>query len=307
VGRGGGPSYQAIVAQPSGTVGGRIRITEQGEVIASKYATPEVGRQNLETLVAATMEATLVARAQLDVSMLDTFHPVMQQLSELAFHAYRNLVYETPGFATYFRESTPLLEIATLNIGSRPSARTSSGRIEDLRAIPWVFSWAQCRLLLPGWYGFGTAAATWLAETPNGMHTLQQMAANWPFFRDLLTNMDMVLGKSDLAVASRYAELVTDAALRESIFTRIKDEWMRTRDVVLAILGQDHLLQGNPVLERSVATRFPYIDPLNHLQVALLRRHRLAATSGDATPDDRIERAIHLTINGISAGLRNTG
>ncbi|MEO7360836.1 MAG: phosphoenolpyruvate carboxylase, partial [Gemmatimonadaceae bacterium] len=293
VGRGGGPSYEAIVAQPSGTVGGRIRITEQGEVIASKYATPEVGRQHLETLVAATIEATLNDRAQLDASMLATFHPVMSRLSELAFSAYRSLVYDTPGFATYFRESTPLLEIATLNIGSRPSARTSSGRIEDLRAIPWVFSWAQCRLLLPGWYGFGTAAENWLAETPNGMRTLQQMAENWPFFRDLLANMDMVLGKSDLAVASRYAELVTDVALRESIFARIKDEWMRTRDVVLAILGQERLLQGNPVLERSVATRFPYIDPLNHLQVALLRRQRTATASGAATPDnrdDRIER-----------------
>lgn len=315
VGRGGGPSYDAIVAQPAGTVGGRIRITEQGEVIASKYATPEVGRQNLETLLAATLEATMGTalaaipggRTQPDASALAAFHPVMSRLSELAYRAYRSLVYETPGFATYFRESTPLLEIATLNIGSRPSARTSSGRIEDLRAIPWVFSWAQCRLLLPGWYGFGAAVDAWLAETPDGMTTLQQMAKDWPFFRDQLANMDMVLGKSDLAVASRYAELVSDVGLRESIFARIKEEWHRTRDVVLAITGQHHLLEGNPDLERSVATRFPYIDPLNHLQVALLRRHRLAMAEGDHTPNERIERAIHITINGISAGLRNSG
>jgi len=200
-----------------------------------------------------------------------------------------------------------LLEIATLNIGSRPAARSSSGRIEDLRAIPWVFSWAECRLLLPGWYGFGTAVEEWLAETPDGMAVLQDMARQWPFFRDQLANMDMVLAKSDLAVASRYAELVTDVALREEIFGRIEREWHRTRDAVLRITGQSRLLEGNPALERSIATRFPYIDPLNHLQVALLKRHRHGAEGGDEVPNERIERGIHLTINGISAGLRNSG
>lgn len=311
VGRGGGPSYQAIRAQPAGTVDGQIRITEQGEVITSKYATPEVGRHNLETLMAATLEASLSGRKEAESAgyavQLENFYPRMNRLSELAFRAYRNLVYETPGFAQYFRESTPLLEIATLNIGSRPSARTTSGRIEDLRAIPWVFSWAQCRLLLPGWYGFGTAVEQWLAETPGGMETLQQMAREWPFFRDQLANMDMVLGKSDLAVASRYAELVTDVELRDSIFSRIKEEWYRTRDAILRITGQTRLLEANPGLERSIATRFPYIDPLNHLQVDLLRRHRQAKAEGTGEPSERIERGIHLTINGISAGLRNSG
>lgn len=311
VGRGGGPSYQAIRAQPPGTVDGQIRITEQGEVITSKYATADVGRHNLETLLAATLEASLLGRGEGESAAyevkLETVYPVMNRLSELAFRAYRSLVYETPGFAQYFRESTPLLEIATLNIGSRPAARTTSGRIEDLRAIPWVFSWAQCRLLLPGWYGFGSAVEEWLAETPDGMATLQQLAKAWPFFRDQLSNMDMVLAKSDLAVASRYAELVSDVALRESIFARIEREWFRTRDAVLAITGQSRLLEGNPALERSIATRFPYIDPLNHLQVDLLRRHRAAIAENTGEPTDRIERGIHLTINGISAGLRNSG
>ena len=311
VGRGGGPSYQAIRAQPAGTVDGQIRITEQGEVITSKYATPDVGRHNLETLMAATLEASLLGRKEAGSPeygvKLEAVYPIMNRLSELAFRAYRNLVYETPGFAQYFRESTPLLEIATLNIGSRPSARTTSGRIEDLRAIPWVFSWAQSRLLLPGWYGFGTAVEQWLAETPVGLVILQQMAKSWPFFRDQLANMDMVLGKSDLAVASRYAELVADVELRDAIFGRIKTEWYRTRDAVLTITGQSRLLEGNRALERSIATRFPYIDPLNHLQVDLLRRHRQAKVENPGEPSDRIERGIHLTINGISAGLRNSG
>ena len=311
VGRGGGPSYQAIRAQPAGTVNGQIRITEQGEVITSKYATPEVGRQNLETLLAATLEASILGQVETHnaahAAQLAVFSPRMNRLSELAFRAYRNLVYETPGFAQYFRESTPLLEIATLNIGSRPSARTTSGRIEDLRAIPWVFSWAQCRVLLPGWYGFGTAVEQFVAESPDGMVMLQEMFREWPFFRDQLSNMDMVLGKSDLAVASRYAELVVDEELRLSIFDRIKAEWDRTREAVLTITGQSRLLQGNPALERSVATRFPYIDPLNHLQVDLLRRHRQAKAINPAESVERIERGIHLTINGISAGLRNSG
>ncbi len=305
VGRGGGPSYQAVLAQPAGVVNGQIRITEQGEVITSKYSTPEVGRRNLERLMAATIEATLTDHESA-VEPAEVFHPVMDRLSALAFVAYRALVYETPGFTQYFHESTPLSEIATLNIGSRPSSRASSGRIEDLRAIPWVFSWAQCRVLLPGWYGFGSAVDAWLDENPDGMETLQRMARTWPFFRMLLSNMDMVLGKSDMAVASRYAELVTDVALREQIFGTIEAEWHRTRRVLLAITGQPRLFGDNADLERSFANRVPYMDPLNHLQIALLRRHR-AAAAGEASPEHRIERGIHLTINGISAGLRNSG
>ncbi len=306
VGRGGGPSYQAVLAQPAGVVNGQIRITEQGEVITSKYSTPEVGRRNLERLMAATIEATLTDHESA-VEPADALHPVMDRLSALAFRAYRALVYETPGFTQYFQESTPLFEIATLNIGSRPSSRASSGRIEDLRAIPWVFSWAQCRVLLPGWYGFGSAVDAWLDENANGMETLQRMARTWPFFRMLLSNMDMVLGKSDMAVASRYAELVSDVALREQIFGTIEAEWHRTQRALLTITGQSRLLGDNPDLERSFANRVPYMDPLNHLQIALLRRHRATATQRADRPENRIERGIHLTINGISAGLRNSG
>ncbi|MBW7900047.1 MAG: phosphoenolpyruvate carboxylase [Rhodocyclaceae bacterium] len=299
VGRGGGPSYQAILAQPDGAVSGQIRITEQGEVIASKYANPEVGRRNLEILAAATLEATLLNLEH--EAEPAAFRGVMDTLSELAFRAYRGLVYETEGFTTYFRESTVVSEISQLNIGSRPASRKASERIEDLRAIPWVFSWAQCRLMLPGWYGFGTAVDTWLSTNPNGLDLLRRMHRSWPFFRTLLSNMDMVLAKTDLGIASRYAELVTDAELRTTVFGRIRDEWERTRRHLLAIEERDELLADNPLLARSIRNRFPYMDPLNHLQVELLRRRR----AGD--DDERVRRGIHLTINGIAAGLRNSG
>jgi phosphoenolpyruvate carboxylase len=300
VGRGGGPSYDAILAQPPGAVQGAIRITEQGEVIAGKYSNAEVGRRNLETLAAATLEA----------SLLDADRPpppadylaIMEELSAHAFRAYRGLVYETRGFDRYFRESTVLGEIATLNIGSRPASRSASPRIEDLRAIPWVFSWAQCRLMLPGWYGFGAAVAAWTAAHPeDGMAKLQAMHEAWPFFRTVLSNMDMVLAKSDIAIASRYAELVSDEALRQSIFERLHEEWNASIAAVCAITRQQTLLERNPLLARSIRNRFPYIDPLNHVQIELLRRHR----AGDAAPE--VVQGIHLSINGIAAGLRNSG
>ncbi len=274
-------------------------------MIASKYATPDVGRRNLELLVAATLEATLTDHEyQADKAV--TFHPVMERLSALAFQAYRALVYDTPGFTQYFRESTPLAEIATLNIGSRPASRKPSDRIEDLRAIPWVFAWAQCRCMLPGWYGFGSAVSQWLEEHPDDLPVLQRMATAWPFFRTLLSNVDMVLAKSDLRVASRYAELVTDATLRDTIFERISAEWQRTRDALRRITGQDELLADNPLLARSIETRFPYMDPLNHLQIALLHRYRDRGAPEGAT-DESLRRGIHITINGIAAGLRNSG
>ena len=299
VGRGGGKSYHAILAQPAGAVSGQIRITEQGEVISSKYATPEVGRRNLEIIAAATLEATLLDLEKETEPLTD--RATMERLSELAFQAYRHLVYETPGFSRYFRESTPIAEIAGLNIGSRPAARKPSERIEDLRAIPWVFSWAQCRLMLPGWYGFGSAVRTWLLENPAGLEQLRRMHATWPFFRTLLSNMDMVMAKADLSIAARYAELVTDPELRVTVFARIRDEFELTRTHLLAIAQQDELLADNPLLRRSIRDRFPYMDPLNHLQVELLRRHR----AGES--DERVQRGIHMSINGVAAGLRNSG
>jgi phosphoenolpyruvate carboxylase len=300
VGRGGGPSYHAILAQPAGAVSGQIRLTEQGEVISTKYGNPDTGRRNLEVLLAATLEASLTDHEN-RVEPAEQFHSVMDQLSSLAFNAYRGLVYETPGFTTYFRQSTVVSEIATLNIGSRPASRKPSERIEDLRAIPWVFSWAQCRLMLPGWYGFGSAVDGYLKANPKGLATLHRMVHAWPFFKSLLSNMDMVLAKTDLAIASRYAELVTDAGLRERIFSQIKAEWELTRQHLLAILEQDDFLADNPMLKRSLQLRSPYMDPLNHLQVELLKRHRAGET------DERVARGIHLSINGVASGLRNSG
>jgi phosphoenolpyruvate carboxylase len=300
VGRGGGPSYEAVLAQPPGAVQGQIRVTEQGEVIGAKYSNAEVGRRNLETLAAATLEASLLEADRPPPPA--EYRTVMEELSAHAFRAYRDLVYETAGFVRYFRESTVLDEIANLNIGSRPASRSSRRRIEDLRAIPWVFSWAQCRLMLPGWYGFGAAVKAWIEERPgDGMATLRAMHERWPFFRTVLSNMDMVLAKSDIAIASRYAELVTDVGLRQSIFSRLRAEWQASIEAVLAITRQQTLLESNPLLARSIRNRFPYIDPLNHVQIELLRRHR----AGDADPG--VVQGIHLSINGIAAGLRNSG
>jgi phosphoenolpyruvate carboxylase len=303
VGRGGGPSYEAILAQPPGTVRGQIRLTEQGEVIGSKYANPEIGRRNLETLVAATLEATLLKPTK---PASKAFLDAAAKISQSSMNAYRGLVYETPGFAEYFFDATPIREIAKLNIGSRPASRKPSQKIEDLRAIPWGFSWGQCRLTLPGWYGFGSAIQEFLdqpkaADKKAALSLLQKMYKDWPFFRTLLSNMDMALAKSDLALASRYSELVPDAKLRKRIFSAIEAEWNKTVDALNVITGERVRLAKNPALARSIRNRFPYIDPLHHLQVELVRRYRAGKH------DDRVQRGIHIAINGIAAGLRNTG
>jgi phosphoenolpyruvate carboxylase len=300
VGRGGGPSYQAILAQPPGSVNGQIRVTEQGEVISSKYAEPEIGRRNLETLVAATIESTLLGHDPIGDNA-PQYYQAMEELAAESFSAYRNLVYETPGFQQYFQEATPIREIDGLHIGSRPSSRKKSDRIEDLRAIPWVFSWSLNRTMIPGWYGFGQAVEAYIQREDQGLALLQEMYRSWPFMQTLLSNMDMVLAKSDMAIASRYAELVTNIQLREQIFGRIREEWDRSVKCLFAITGRTELLQDNPTLVRSFRNRTPYIDPFNHLQVELLRRYR----SGD--DGDEVKRAIHLTINGVTAGLRNSG
>ncbi len=307
VGRGGGPSYQAILAQPPGTVRGQIRLTEQGEVIGSKYANPEIGRRNLETLVAATLEATLLQPTR------DAPAAFMAAADALSLHgmaAYRALVYETPRFAEYFFDATPIREIAELNIGSRPASRKATQKIEDLRAIPWGFSWGQCRLTLPGWYGFGSAVHAFVHQNgPAGVAKqkalLQKMVRQWPFFRTLLSNMDMVLAKSDLALAARYAELVEDRRLRNKVLSAVQAEWHRTADALNMITGARQRLVSNAALQRSIRHRFPYIDPLHHLQVELVRRYR--AGENEADRDGRVRRGIHISINGIAAGLRNTG
>ncbi|HUP28609.1 MAG TPA: phosphoenolpyruvate carboxylase [Usitatibacter sp.] len=299
VGRGGGPSYDAILAQPPGSVQGELRLTEQGEVIASKYANREIGRRNLEALFAATVRATLDAAPH---EGHEQFHAAMEELSRDAMAAYRELVYGTEGFPEYFRATTPINEISELNIGSRPASRKNSQRIEDLRAIPWVFSWAQCRVMLPGWFGFGAAVDAFAARHgAEGEALLARMWREWPFFRAMLSNLDMLLAKADLTVAARYKGLLGDRALAEAIFARIRGEFESTTRACLGISGASGFLESNPALARSIRNRFPYLDPLNHLQLELLKRYR----AGDG--DERVKRGIHLSINGLAAGLRNSG
>ncbi|EID11460.1 phosphoenolpyruvate carboxylase, partial [Mycolicibacterium phlei] len=302
VGRGGGPSYDAILAQPPGAVNGSLRITEQGEVIAAKYAEPRLAHRNLETLVAATLEATL-----LDVEGLgDEAGPAYEVLDDLAARAqraYSELVHETPGFVEYFKASTPVSEIGALNIGSRPTSRKPTTSISDLRAIPWVLAWSQSRVMLPGWYGTGTAFEEWIAAGPEQerVEVLRDLYRRWPFFRTVLSNMAQVLAKSDLGLAARYSELVEDEALRRRVFDKIAAEHERTIRMHKLITGHDDLLADNPALARSVFNRFPYLEPLNHLQVELLRRYR----SGD--DDELVQRGILLTMSGLATALRNSG
>lgn len=300
VGRGGGPSYDAILAQPPGAVNGSLRITEQGEVIAAKYAEPRIAHRNLETLLAATLESTL-----LDVEGLgddaDPAYQVLDELAALAQRAYAELVHETPGFVEYFKASTPVSEIGALNIGSRPSSRKPTTSIADLRAIPWVLAWSQSRVMLPGWYGTGTAFAHWIADDDTRISVLQDLYRRWPFFRTVLSNMAQVLAKSDMGLAARYSELVDDEELRARVFDKIVAEHTRTIEMYKLITGQDDLLADNPALARSVFNRFPYLEPLNHLQVELLRRYR----GGDT--DERVQRGILLTMSGLATALRNSG
>ncbi|TPG48355.1 phosphoenolpyruvate carboxylase [Sphingomonas glacialis] len=295
VGRGGGSAFAAIRAQPSGTVQGRIRITEQGEVIAGKYGTRESAITNLEAMASATLLASLEPDA---LSAADTqrFSAAMDTLSASAFAAYRDLVYGTEGFRTFFRQMTPIVEIAGLKIGSRPASRTKSDKIEDLRAIPWVFSWAQARVMLPGWYGVGQALD---AFEDKGL--LAEMAQGWPFFAASLANMEQVIAKSDMDIAARYATLVEDRALADAIFPRIVTGWQQAHDGLLAVTGQSRLLEAHPALDASIRLRLPYIEPLNLLQIELIKRRR----AGDE--DERIGEGILLSINAIATALRNSG
>ena len=300
VGRGGGPSYEAILAQPPGAVNGSLRLTEQGEVIAAKYAEPQSAHRNLETLLAATLEATL-----LDVEGLgddaDPAYRVLDDLAARARRAYSELVHDTPGFVDYFKASTPVSEIGALNIGSRPTSRKPTTSIADLRAIPWVLAWSQSRVMLPGWYGTGTAFEEYIAGGDEQLQVLQDLYRRWPFFRTVLSNMAQVLAKSDMGLAARYSELVEDETLRRRVFDKIVAEHGRTIRMHKLITGHDDLLADNPALARSVFNRFPYLEPLNHLQVELLRRYR----SGDT--DELVQRGILLTMSGLATALRNSG
>jgi phosphoenolpyruvate carboxylase len=295
VGRGGGSSFAAIQAQPPGTVNGRIRITEQGEVIAAKYGTRESAATNLEAMASATLLASL-EKPTLSDKDYDRFATAMASISETAFGAYRDLVYGDDAFRTFFRQITPLTEIAGLKIGSRPASRTKSDRIEDLRAIPWVFSWAQARIMLPGWYGVGQGLSGF-----GDMGLLREMLEAWPFLAATLANMEMVLAKSDMKIAAHYLPLVEDKAMGERFFGRIRDGWEQAHDCLLAVTRQTRLLEKHQALDASIRLRLPYIEPLNLLQVELLKRHR----AGEE--DARIKEGIELSINAIATALRNSG
>lgn len=303
VGRGGGPSYDAILAQPPGAVQGSLRITEQGEVIAAKYAEPRIAHRNLETLLAATLEATLLDMEGLG-DLAGTAYEVLDDLAARAQRAYAELVHDTPGFVDYFKASTPVSEIGALNIGSRPTSRKPTTSISDLRAIPWVLAWSQSRVMLPGWYGTGTAFEDYVGDGDDAearLQVLQDLYRRWPFFATVLSNMAQVLAKSDLGLAAHYSELVEDEELRRRVFDKIVDEHARTIRMHRLITGHEDLLADNPSLARSVFNRFPYLEPLNHLQVELLRRYR----SGDE--DDLVQRGILLTMSGLATALRNSG
>lgn len=293
VGRGGGSSFAGVVSQPSGTVDGRIRVTEQGEVIANKYGEPEVAMRNLDALTCGVLLASL--RPEGDQGLSERYGDTMRDLSARSMAAYRALVYDTPGFVDYFQAATPIREIAELKIGSRPASRSKSTAIEDLRAIPWVFSWSQSRVMLPGWFGFGSAVEG--ADTGR----LREMAGEWSFFRTLIQNMSMVMAKADMSIARRYASLVPDRALADRVFAAIEAEWEKTTDAVRAITGHGALLDDQPELSRLIRHRMPYVEPLNHIQIELIRRRR----AGDDDP--RVREGILLAINGVAAGLRNSG
>ena len=294
VGRGGGSSFDALLAQPEGTVGGRIRVTEQGEVVANKYADPALARRSLDTLTAGVV---LTSLRKAGSHIAPRHAKSMDALARSAMTAYRALVYETPGFVDYFYAATPISEIADLKIGSRPTSRLATRSIEGLRAIPWVFSWSQSRVMLPGWYGFGSA----VDKAGVSLAQLQDLYARSPFFVTTLDNMEMVLAKGDLAIARRYAGLLEDRALADTIFDAIGAEWDRTVGGILAITGRGTILEGAPELASTIRSRLPYIDPLNHLQVELIGRRRRGDDSA------AVREGIHLTMNGVAAGLRNTG
>ena len=301
VGRGGGPAYQAILALPRGSVDRSIRLTEQGEMVAAKYSNPAMARRNLETLVAATLEASLLHTSNAMPPPDPSYEMAMGELADRAFGAYRRLVYGDERFVTFFRSITPTDEIARLNVGSRPASRTASTAIEDLRAIPWVFGWTQCRLMIPAWFGVGSAVEAYVG-TSDRLDQLASMYRQWPFFRSVIDNMGMVLAKTDIDIARRYAEvLVEDDDMRVDIFDAIADEHRRTVEWHGRITGSSALLADNALLARSLNNRYPYLDPLHVMQVDLLRRFR------DGDRDEMVERGILLSINAIATGLRNSG
>jgi phosphoenolpyruvate carboxylase len=307
VARGGGPANRAIRSQPPGTIEGRFRLTEQGEIIASRYANRHLAHRHLEQIASAVLLASSPEPVEGEGEVPEKWREAMDVMSNAALRAYRTLVYETPGFMDYWKSVTPLDEITRLSIGSRPASRqTGSLNLEKIRAIPWVFSWMQSRFNLPGWYGLGSGFDALGASNPKALSLIRGMYQDWPFFRALIDNAEMSLLKADMGIAALYSQLVPDRESADSIFDRILAEFERTQAAILKVTGHKELLEGEPVIQRSVHLRNPYVDPLNYIQVEMLRRLR-ALPDSEADQAQALREAVGLTINGIASGLRNTG
>jgi phosphoenolpyruvate carboxylase len=305
IARGGGPANRAILAQPPGSVNGRIRITEQGEVIDERYGHPAIARRHLEQVVHATLLASADPRHEVMPRVRPAWREAMDELAAISYRAYRQLIYETPALLDYWQQATPIAEINQMRIGSRPSRRTAKATFESLRAIPWGFSWMQSRHVLPGWYGVGMALETY-GRTPANLQLLQEMYADWPFFQVVIDNAQVSLAKADMGIARLYANLVEDKVVRDEIYGEIKGEFDRTVAWILRVTGQRDLLDNDRTLQRSVRRRNPYVDPMNFIQVGLLRKLRHLPEQESKT-GQKMLHAIFLTINGIASGLKNTG
>ena len=299
VGRGGGPTYEAITSQPLRSINDRIRLTEQGEVIGNKYGNKDAAYYNLEMLVSATINR-MIAKQKSEKSMSDQYNEIMDQIVNRSYDIYRELVFGNEHFYDYFFESSPIKAISSFNIGSRPAARKTITEIGGLRAIPWVFSWSQSRVMFPGWYGVGSSFKEFIDEDPENIETLRYMYKNWPFFQSLLSNVDMVLSKANMDIAFEYAQLCEEEEVR-NIYQIILHEWQLTKDIILMIEEQDELLAENPYLKESLDYRMPYFNVLNYIQLELIRRQRTGQLPADQ------DKLIHITINGVATGLRNSG
>lgn len=315
VGRGGGPTHRAIFAQPVDSFSGELRLTEQGEVLNWKYSDVVLAERNLELMIAASLDALArpdavlqkgAATPHLTGEITQGWEAAMERLSETSYAFYRRNIIDNPETFTYFEQATPVAELENARIGSRPAKRTGKRTMADLRAIPWVFGWMQSRQLVPAWFGVGHALDAFVRENPDGLEQLRSMARDFPLFVDIIRNVEMALAKSDFGIAQLYASLVEDEKLRERVYSMLKAEFDLTQKMLLAVTGQQRLLETNPVLERSIRLRNPYVDPISLIQVELIRRKRMAAAKGEPESAE-LSRAISATINGISAGLRNTG
>jgi phosphoenolpyruvate carboxylase len=305
LGRGGMPLNRSILAQPAHTIGAGIKITEQGEVLSSRYSMQPIAYRSLEQATSALITAALLARYPQSSGQESKWEEIIKQISETAQTKYQDLIFRDPDFLTFFKESTPLPEIGELNIGSRPSKRKNSDRFEDLRAIPWVFAWTQSRYLLPAWYAAGTALQSFYQGNEENLNTMKHMYENFSFFRTMIDSLQLALAKADLLIAKEYANMIKNKETESRIFNCIMEEYKLTSQLILQITGQQEILDNVPVIQESIRLRNPYVDPLSYMQIQLVTELRALREQGEDDP--AILREVLLTINGIAAGLRNTG